>query len=106
MADNLTDLIKYTRKALEAVYQDRLLRVILYGSRARGEAREDSDVDVLVVLRGPLRPYAEIDRTLDLQMELLDRYGEFVSFIHVSKEEYADTLHPLIRNVHREGLAV
>ncbi|MCH6573795.1 MAG: nucleotidyltransferase domain-containing protein [Bacteroidetes bacterium] len=39
------------RAALERLYGDRLVKVILYGSHARGEAHEESDVDVLFVLQ-------------------------------------------------------
>ena len=39
------------RAALDALYGSRLERVVLFGSRARGEARQDSDYDVAVFLR-------------------------------------------------------
>jgi uncharacterized protein len=40
------------RNALEALYGERLERAVLFGSRARGDARPDSDYDVAVFLRG------------------------------------------------------
>jgi predicted nucleotidyltransferase len=39
------------RQALGRLYGDRLERVVLYGSRARGDARQDSDYDLAVFLR-------------------------------------------------------
>ena len=53
MATILTDdpvLVRF-RKALGEIYGDRLERVVLYGSRARGDGRPDSDYDVAVFLR-------------------------------------------------------
>jgi predicted nucleotidyltransferase len=40
------------RAALDKVYGERIERVVLFGSRARGDARPDSDYDVLVFLKG------------------------------------------------------
>jgi predicted nucleotidyltransferase len=44
-------ILKRFRAALDALYGGRLERVVLFGSRARGEARQDSDYDVAVFLR-------------------------------------------------------
>jgi predicted nucleotidyltransferase len=44
-------ILRRFRTALEALYGDRIERVVLFGSRARGEARDDSDYDVAVFLR-------------------------------------------------------
>lgn len=44
---------------LEALYGPRLKQVLLYGSKARGDHRPDSDYDILVVLEGPLDWWAE-----------------------------------------------
>ena len=39
------------RKALNERHPGTVLRMVIYGSKARGDAREDSDLDVLVVVR-------------------------------------------------------
>lgn len=41
------------RAALDETYGSRLDRVVLFGSRARGDARPDSDYDIAVFLKEP-----------------------------------------------------
>ena len=57
----VSEVTSPVREALEEmklllvrIYGERLRGVYLYGSHARGEATEDSDVDVLIVLDGPV----------------------------------------------------
>ena len=88
---------------LHELYGDRLARTVLFGSHARGEARADSDVDVLVVLQGPLNTYGEIKRLVPIAMGLWERYGLDVQLTPFSTERYADDRHPLVMNVRREG---
>ena len=44
-------ILRRFRAALDRLYGDRIERVVLFGSRARGDAREDSDYDVAVFLK-------------------------------------------------------
>ena len=44
-------ILKRFRAALGEIYGDRLERVVLFGSRARGDAMEDSDYDVAVFIK-------------------------------------------------------
>ncbi len=55
-------ILKRFRAALDEMYGDRLERVVLFGSRARDDAREDSDYDVAVFLRGMADRWQEFDR--------------------------------------------
>ena len=48
------------RAALKELYGDRIERVVLYGSRARGDARSDSDYDVAVFLKDMTDRWNEI----------------------------------------------
>ena len=43
-------ILRRLRAALDELYGERIERVVLFGSRARGEAGEDSDYDVAVFL--------------------------------------------------------
>jgi predicted nucleotidyltransferase len=79
--------------------------MVLFGSRARGDARDDSDYDVLVVVdhRTPeLRAMI-----LDIESQLMDRYGALVATVLRSEKEWAcNQGFPLARNIAREGVSL
>jgi uncharacterized protein len=79
MATTLTDdpvLIRF-RRALDEMYGNQLERVVLFGSRARGDARPDSDYDVAVFLKALPDRWAELDRLARLRVEMIDETGAF-----------------------------
>lgn len=91
---------------LEALYGDRLDRVILYGSYARGDARPDSDVDLLVVLHGEVEPCTEGRQISAVRLALSIRHGVDVSMQPYSLTEAADLNRPLMHSVADEGVAL
>ena len=54
-------VLKRFRDALDALYGDRIERVVLFGSRARGDAHEDSDYDIAVFLKDLTDRWHEIE---------------------------------------------
>jgi len=64
---------------LRARYGERFIRLILFGSRARGDDRPDSDADVAVVLRGPMvNRWAEKERIIDDTYAILLETGLYI----------------------------
>lgn len=94
------------RQALEALYGDRLFTLVLYGSFARCEETEGSDVDVLVVLRDMRSPFDEIQQMSDSSTELLLKYGELISVVPMTQDKFLHRESPLLRNIRREGVLV
>ena len=66
MPDAVKDLVSELKSRLLPLYGVHLKQVCLYGSHARGEAQQGSDIDVLIVLDRIERYGAEIDRTSEL----------------------------------------
>lgn len=100
-----------TRSAVEAfkqraqeLYGDRLHQVLLFGSQARGEATDASDVDLMVVLEGPVDRFEEIDRMGELTWQIDMEHEVLLSVVPVAKPDFEQGNSPLLRNVRREGV--
>ncbi|PWB79955.1 MAG: hypothetical protein C3F11_19350 [Methylocystaceae bacterium] len=88
------------RAALEAIYGSRLDRVVLFGSRARGDARADSDYDVAVFLKLLPDRWAELDRLAELRVRFLDETGAFFDAKPYAAAAYGERS-PLMHEVRR-----
>jgi predicted nucleotidyltransferase len=98
------EVVREYRKGLEELFEEQLVNVILYGSVARGEEQEESDVDILCVLRGPF-DYAEaIRKSSDLTAKLSLANDVVLSRIFVSEEDLQTRNLPFFVNVRREGI--
>lgn len=105
-ADRLQALLSDLRIGLETLYGERLERMILYGSYARGDAAEESDVDVLAILSGDVRPAAEIFRTSRIAFDVGTKHDALVSVYAVSEQAFAEGRYAFLRNVRAEGIPV
>ena len=102
--DDILPLVRRLKARLAEAYGPRFAGLVLYGSYARGEAGPDSDVDLLVVLNGPVDRWAEIARLADLAVEVEEGTGEMLSLLPRSTADVSAAASPLLRNVRREGI--
>ena len=90
--------------ALGAAFGTRLAGVILYGSEARGQADEDSDIDLLVLLTdGPTEP-EDSWRCIETVYPLVLECGRPIHAEPINVAEYRAGEFPLYRHAQREGI--
>ncbi len=80
--------------------------MILFGSQARREANPNSDIDVMTVLEDPIDVTKEVYKTSDIRFYFLDKYGELVSIVPVTKSDFVLSSTSLVRIAKREGIKI
>jgi uncharacterized protein len=91
------------RTALDALYGDRLERVVLFGSRARGDANADSDYDVAVFLRELSDRWGEARRLSVIETDILAETGAFIHSMPYRAGSYRQRT-PLMHELRRDGV--
>lgn len=109
VGDGLVDVDELARCAadgLRALYGERLREVRLFGSRARGDAGADSDLDLLVVLDAVDAPFEELRRMDELLWELTEQSGITVSALPVSAASLDDPQSPTLIRAKAEAVTI
>jgi predicted nucleotidyltransferase len=99
-------IVRELHARLDEIYGGRLKGVYLYGSYARDDARDDSDIDVAVVLGGSVERWVERERIGELASEISLRENGLLTLFFMSETENSQKLYPIHRSIAREGIAV
>jgi len=93
------------KQRLNETLGDNVERIILFGSRARGDAHKDSDYDVLILVKKYTKEME--DQVDDIAYEMLDRYGKLVNIFDSEVAVYEKSkIDPLFLNIRREGVVL
>ena len=99
-------ILKEFKQKTAELYGDRLKKIILYGSYARGQANDEhSDIDLAVILAGTVESCREIDRMIDIITDINLDYDVLLSVYPVSEDDYRSVNSPLLLNLRREGIS-
>ena len=88
----IDNIIEEFKVEVRELYSKRLKNIILYGSYARGEDTDDSDIDMAVVLEGDISPGREIDRMVDIITEMNLKHNILISIYPVSEIDYISSI--------------
>lgn len=102
----MNSIVIKCRKILEDHYRERFAGLILYGSMARGESDSDSDIDLLVLLKGSFDHLLELRKIIDLLDPVQLESDYFISAKPAALDEYETGSINLYRNAKRDGASV
>jgi len=95
------------KKTLRSLYGEQLQGIILFGSYARGEATEHSDIDLLVLLKKhPVAKFREIRKMGDMIFDVLMKHRHLIGVVPASEKEWKTATSALYRNVKKEGIPI
>ena len=91
-------------RRLAEAYGGRLRQVVLFGSWARGQAHEESDVDLVVVLDDVRDRPSESERIVDALFDLEADSGRAIEAFPVAEADVRERSRPFVRAALDEGL--
>lgn len=105
--DNLIDRIKKEAANLASeLMKNELVKVILYGSCARGDYTEDSDIDIALITKCNRLEVKKYDEELaNIATDLAMKYFAIVNFVCLPYDEFTEkkTWYDYFRNIDLEG---
>ena len=105
----LNNILRKMTKAYQNTYGDALIEVLMYGSYARGDFDQDSDIDLVAIVRGERQQLQnKLKSVWDVSSELELEYETIVSPTVIPYDEYEQYREdvPYYRNIAREGVMI
>jgi predicted nucleotidyltransferase len=100
----LVALLQDFRKNLTKIYGQNLRELVLFGSYARGDFHENSDIDILLVLENYNSPFAEINRISEIKYDFLLANNLIINIIPTNLENLEHSNKLLFKNIREEGI--
>jgi uncharacterized protein len=95
------------KSKLQSLYGKDFVELILFGSHARGDFHEESDLDFAVVLRHPeVRVAEEIFKTSPISIQLELKYGLMLSTLPVSEKKKKNSMQWVYQDIRKEGIVI
>lgn len=103
---SMSEVIRKCKSALESHYGSKLKGLVLYGSGARNQADEMSDIDLLVLLNKPFDYFSELREVIDTLYPIQLESDRLISAKPVLKDDFERGSIQFYRNAKNEGFLV
>lgn len=107
--NQLQKALKEVKNASEQLYGEKLNRIILFGSYARGDHTDESDIDILIILNCDAGEIKKLrGKTAEMASDISLEQEVFLSVLLRDKkhfEKYMNFL-PFYKNIMKEGVVV
>jgi len=103
------EILKDFTKRIEEYFGQSLIKVLLYGSYARGDNKENSDIDIMILTTLSDKEITEIENDIyDIAYDFLMDYGVDISVIIKNEDIFKYWLGtlPFYNNVEKEGVVL
>jgi len=95
------------KKALQDIYGNDLAQLVLFGSYARGDQHDESDVDFAVVFKDPaIRSFPVREKTAPISTEFFLKYGLIISSLITSLHKKQTSVQGVYKNIRKEGIII
>lgn len=102
----LKKILRELQKEFSKILGEKLDTILLFGSQARGDARVNSDIDLLIIINGEFNYGDLIKNTSNIVSNLSLKYDITISRVFMSKENFEHDKNPFLQNVCREGIRI
>ncbi|AYD49157.1 nucleotidyltransferase domain-containing protein [Arachidicoccus soli] len=107
MDNRVAQIAKEYKTNLQQIYGNELAELVLFGSHARGDYHEESDIDFAIVLHSPdTRASAELIKTSPLSSRLSIKYGVAISSLPVALHKKQTSMLGVYREIRKDGITI
>ncbi|MCC8130252.1 MAG: nucleotidyltransferase domain-containing protein [Oscillospiraceae bacterium] len=106
---DLDIILDEVAKSYRKTYGDNITKILLYGSYARGDYHEYSDIDIVAIVKGDRADLQhDLRKVWDVSHDLGLEYEVIVSPTVIPYDEYEEWKEdlPYYRNIENEGIVV
>lgn len=102
----IRSILRELKRELASIYGEQLMGLLLYGSYARNEASNESDIDVFVLLKKVKNPYRERQRFAQVVWELSLRNDVVISVLPIEYGQFQKKKLPVFTKAKEEGILI